>query len=178
MFCRRYRHSRGDCDRESIAAQILPDVFHRVEFGGAWRQPNQGDVLGDNKIFGDVIAGAIEHDGGVCAGTDLTTDLGEMQRQCFAVGGRENKGCGGATVRTNSAEDVGPFIALIAPGARACSALGPDAGQRALLADPRFVLEPDFDRLAVGAIREVRGKRRGEVFLKAPWASSSASGWR
>jgi regulatory helix-turn-helix LysR family protein len=47
-----------------------------------------------------------------------------------------------------------------------------------LLADPRFVLEPDFDRLALGAIRQVLGERGGEVFLKASWASGSASGWR
>ena len=77
-------------DRESIAAQILPDVFHRVEFRGAGRQPDEGDVLGDGEIFGDVIAGAVEDEGGVCAGTDLTTDLGEMQCQRFAVGSREN----------------------------------------------------------------------------------------
>ena len=110
--------------------------------------------------------------------TDLTTDLGEMQRQRFAVGERENKGCSGAALRTNGAEDVGPFIALITWGAWARSALGPDAGQRALLADPRFVLEPDFDGLVLGAVRELRGERRGEVFLNASWASSSLSGWR
>ena len=37
-------------------------------------------------------AGSFEDEGGVCAGTDLTTDLGEMQCQRFAVGGRQNKG--------------------------------------------------------------------------------------
>lgn len=75
-----------------------------------------------------MIAGAIEDDGGVRAGTDLTTNLGEMQAQRFAVGDRENKGCGDATLRTNGAEDIGPFIALIARSAWARSALGPDAG--------------------------------------------------
>jgi hypothetical protein len=61
-----------------------------------------------------VIAGAVEDEGGVCAGAYLTTDLGEMQCQRFAVGGRQNKGRSGATLWTNGAEDVGPFIALIA----------------------------------------------------------------
>jgi len=125
-----------------------------------------------------VIAGAVEDDGGMCAGTDLTTDLGEMQRQRFAVGDRKNKGRGGPALRTSGAEDVGPFIALVARSARARSALCPNAGQRALLADPRFVLEPDFDGLVPGAIRELRCHRRGEVFLNASWASSSLSGWR
>ena len=40
-----------------------------------------------------------------------------------------------------------------------------DAGQRALLADPGFILEPDFDRLAFGAVGELRGDSRGKVFL-------------
>ena len=75
-----------------------------------------------------MIAGAVEDEGGVCAGTDLTTDLGEMQCQRFVVGGRQNKGCGGAPLRTSGAEDVGPFIALIARRARARSPLSPDAG--------------------------------------------------
>jgi len=34
-----------------------------------------------------------------------------------------------------------------------------------LLADARFVLEPDFERLAAGALGEFLFKRRFEVFL-------------
>jgi len=43
---------------------------------------------------------------------------------------------------------------LVAQRARAASAPSPDTGQRALLANPCFVLEPDFDRLAGGALAE------------------------
>jgi hypothetical protein len=89
-----------------------------------------------------VIAGAIEEDGGVRAGTDLTADLGEVQGHGFGVGDREDQGRGSAALRTNGAEDVDPFIALVARGTRTRSALGPDPCQRALLADPRLVLEP------------------------------------
>ena len=85
---------------------------------------------------------------------------------------------GGAAPRTDGTEDVGPFVASVARCARPRSAFGPDAGQRALLADPRFVLEPDFDRLVFGAVGELRRDRRGEVFLNASWAASSVWGWR
>jgi hypothetical protein len=165
-----------DGDRESVAAQIFPDVFDRIEFGCVGRQLDESDVFGDDEIFGDVIAGAVGDDGGVCVGTYLTADLGEMQGHGFGVGGWEDKGRGGTALRTNGTEDVGPFVALVARRARAHPALGPDAGQRALLADPRFVLEPDFDGLACGVVGELRRDGRGEVFLKASWASSSASG--
>jgi len=40
---------------------------------------------------------------------------------------------------------------------------GPDPCQRALLADPRFVPEPDFERLAVGRLGEHRSYRVAEV---------------
>jgi hypothetical protein len=46
------------------------------------------------------------------------------------------------------------------------------------LADPGLILEPDFDRLAFGAVGELRCDGRGEVFLNVCWASSSAWGWR
>jgi hypothetical protein len=116
---------------------------------------------------GDVVAGAIEDDRGMCAGTNLPTDLGEMQRHGLAIGDGQDEGGAGATLRTNGAEDVGPLVALIVRRARAGSPLGPDAGQCALLAYPRFVLEPDFDGLVPRTLRELRGERRGEVFLNA-----------
>ncbi len=139
---------------------------------------DERDVFRDGEIFGDVIARAIEDESGVCAGNDPPADLGKMQGHGFGVGGREDKGCGGAAPRTDGTEDVGPFVASVARCARPRSAFGPDAGQRALLADPRFVLEPDFDRLVFGAVGELRRDRRGEVFLNASWAASSVWGWR
>src|SRR6202049_3894559 len=83
-----------------------------------------------------------------------------------------------ATRRTGRAEQVGPVVALVVRRAGPRSTLGPDASQRALLADPGLILEPDFDRLAFGAVRDLRRDCRGEVFLNVSWASSSACGWR
>ena len=102
----------------------------------------------------------------------------EMQRHGFGVRRRHDQACRDATLRTGRAEQVGPVVALVARCAGSRSTFGPDAGQRALLADPGLVLEPDFDRLVFGVVGELRRDCGGEVFLNASWASSLACGWR
>lgn len=165
-----------DCDREFVAAHIFPDIFDRVEFGCVGRQRDEGDVVRDGEVFGDVIARAIEHEGGLAARRDLPADLGQMQRHDLGVGGWDDEGRRGAALRTDGAEDVGPFVALIARRAGPCASFGPDAGQRALLADACLVLEPDFDGLVFGVVGEPCRDRCGEVFLKASCTASSVWG--
>lgn len=156
-----------DGDGEFVAAQILPDVFDWIEFGGVGRQRNQRDITRDGKFFGNVIAGAVKHEGGMGARGDLAADLVQMQRHDLGVGGWNDDGCGSAALWTDGTEDVGPLIALIAWRARAGASFGPDTGQRALLTDARLVLEPDFDGLVFGVAGEPCHDRCGEVFLKA-----------
>ena len=167
-----------DGDGELVAAQIRPDVLHRIEFGRIGWQVHEGDVVGNDKIVRDVIAGAVEEEGGVGAGSDLAADLCEMQRQHLGVGGREDERGRGAALGAGRAEEVGPVVALIARRARPGSALGPDPGQRALLADARLVLEPDFERLVLGVVGEPRRQGRGKVFLNVACSAASLSGWR
>ena len=52
-------------------------------------------------------------------------------------------------------------------GTGACSTLGPDTGERALLANPRFILKPYLQGLAAGCFRQGCFYLCGEVFLKA-----------
>ena len=165
-----------DCDRKFVAAQIFPDIFDWVEFGCVGRQRDECDVVRDGKVFGDVITCTIEDEGGVGAGRNLPADLGQMQRHGLGVGGWDDEGRRGAALRTDGAEDVGPFVALIARRAGPCASFGPDSGQRALLADACLVLEPDFDRLVFGVVGEPCRDRCGEVFLKASCAASSVWG--
>jgi len=165
-----------DGDREFIATQIFPDVFDRVEFWRVGRQRDERDVVWDGEIFGDVITGAIEDEGGVAARHDPPTDLRQMQGHDLGVGGWDDESRRGTALRTDGAEDVGPFVALIARRTRPCSSLGPDAGQRPLLTDSSLVLEPDFDGFVFRAVGEPRRDRCGKVFLNASWASSSVWG--
>ena len=125
-----------------------------------------------------MITGSVEHERGVSAGRDVAGDLGQVQRHDLGVGGRHDEGGRGAPFGADGAKQIGPFIALVARSSRARSPLRPDPGQRALLADARFVLEPDFERLAFGFLGKPRQNDGGEVFLNASWASSSASRWR
>ncbi len=108
----------------------------------------------------------------------FAADSSEMQRHGLGIRGRQDQACCDAALRTGGAKQVGPIVALVVRRAGPCATLGPDAGQRALLADPGLILEPDFDRLAFGAVGDLRRDCRGEVFLNVSWASSSACGWR
>ena len=53
---------------------------------------------------------------------------------------RHDQGGAGAARRADGAEQVSPSEPPIALDPRTRAAFGPDAGQRALLADPRFIL--------------------------------------
>ena len=128
-------------------------------------QTHKGDVFGDRERGSNVIAGAIEDESGMATCRHFAADSREMQRHGFGVRRRHDQACCDATLRTGCAEQVGPVVALVVRRAGPRSTLGPDAGQRALLADPGLILEPDFDRLAFGAVGDLRRDCRGEVFL-------------
>jgi hypothetical protein len=52
--------------------------------------------------------------------------------------------------RTDRAEQIGVVVALVGGLSGPRSSLGPLADEAVLLADPGFVLEPDFDRRRLG----------------------------
>ena len=91
---------------------------------------------------------------GDCSRTDAFSDFNQMLVHGFDVDGRQHQGSANASGWADRAEEVGPVETPVARRARAASTLGPDAGQRALLPDPCFVLEPDFNGLAGGALAE------------------------
>ncbi len=75
-------------------------------------------------------------------------DLLELQVHRLGVGIGHHQGGAGGALGADGAEDVGPFVAAVAGASWARADARPDPCQRALLADPRLVLEPDFQRLA------------------------------
>ena len=91
----------------------------------------------------------------------------------LGVGMRHYERGGHPALGADGTKDVGPFVSGIARSAGARSTLGPDAGEGSLLADPRFILEPHFQRFGPGVFRQSLGYRGGEVFLKASTACSS-----
>jgi hypothetical protein len=102
------------------------------------------------------------------AGRDAAGDLGEMVVHRAGVGEGHDEARGDAALRADGAEDVGPLVAGVARRPRPRAALRPDPGQRALLADPRLVLEPDLERSAPGGLGDCGGYRLAEVLWDGP----------
>ena len=108
----------------------------------------------------------------------LAADLLEMQVQRLNVGIRQRQSRADIATRADSAEYVGPFAALIALRGWPAAALGPVAGQGALLTNPSVVLPPKFDRLFARMLGDDGFDQIGEVFLCASCAARSCCGWR
>ena len=161
-----------DAVREPVVAQVLPDVLDRVQFWRSRRQGQQGDVVGDGELGGHVPPGLIDDHHRMGAGIDGFTDLGEMQVHRRGVAPRHDQPRTLAFGGADSAEDVGPFGALVVRRAGSGSALGPAVRDLVFLTYPRFILPPQLylcsGREALADIRQLGRKS----FLKSSMASS------
>jgi hypothetical protein len=114
----------------------------------------------------------IDDQDGVSAGIDGGADFRQMGVHRFGIAPGQNQTDTLALLRTDGAEDIGPLGALIVRRAGSCSTPGPAARDLVLLADPGFVLKPEFDlypRFEALADRFDLGR---EVFLNASTANS------
>ena len=94
-------------------------------------------------------------------------DLCEVQFHSFGIDAWQDQPRGCSASRTGRAEDIAPFVARIARGARAYPALCPDAGQRPLLINPCLVLEPYLQRLSLRPVWQDFRNQSGKVFFKS-----------
>jgi hypothetical protein len=107
---------------------------------------------------------------------DGSADFDQMKVHGLGVDIGHDQSCPHIPRRTDGAKDIGVRMPLIAPYTRARSLSCPDARQRTFLANTGFILEPDFNGFSLGRTGEDFRYPGGEVFLKASWASRSASG--
>ena len=100
-------------------------------------------------------------------------DFGQMQGH--GGGGASGQHEGGALGlgRADGAEDIRRAGALVARRYGPRATPGPAASDLVLLADPGFVLEPDFYWLPGGFARRDLRQSLGELFLNAEAARSS-----
>ena len=77
---------------------------------------------------------------------DVARDFVEVKLHRLGVGEGQREGGAEAARRTNGAEEVGAFVALVGRLARPRSTLGPLPDKAVFLAEAGFVLEPDFDQ--------------------------------
>jgi hypothetical protein len=117
-------------------------------------------------------SGPIEDENGVRPRIDSGGDDRQMGVHRLGVAPWQNEADAFAPLRADGAEDIGRLGTLIVRRAGTCSAFGPAPRDLVLLADPRFVLEPDFDLYARIEVRADRLQLGGEVFLKASTANS------
>ncbi len=151
-----------------VLTQELPDVLDWIELGRIGRQFEQAEIFRDFEFpAGLMPAGAVEDDDGMASSCDVATDLGEVQVHGLAVDMRQNERRSEIAFGTDGTEQIGPVVTLVARCARPGAALGPDAGQRALLPDAGFVLPPDFDRLVARVRRDAGTDQIREIFLCA-----------
>jgi len=160
-----------DAVAQLVAAQKCPDILDRVQLGRVGRQAKQADVVWNAELFaGRVPSCAIEGENGVCARRHHAADFGQVFVHRVSVGGGQDQASADVARGAYGTEQIGPGIAPIARRGWTRAARGPDAGQRALLADTGFVLPPELDRLATGGFGDRGGDQSGEVFLCAAWA--------
>jgi hypothetical protein len=76
---------------EPVVAHELPDIFHRIELRGFWRQGDEGDVWRHDELRGHMPAGLIDQEHGMSASGDGLGDLSQMQRHRFCIAGGQNQ---------------------------------------------------------------------------------------
>ena len=140
------------------------------------RQGQQGERVGQDEGLRTVPARTVEDEHGMGAGSDAAGNFRQVGiHRCGADDGQDQSRRNSAR-GADRAEKIGPLIAGIARGTGPGAASGPDEGERPLLTDPCFILEPDFVWAALGGLGDRRRYRRAEVFLNASCASGSVFG--
>ncbi len=109
---------------------------------------------------------------------DVPADLIDVELHGKGVGKRQRQAGTFSFRRADGAEQIGVLVALIGRLPRAGPAFCPEPDNPVLLPDPRFVLKPDLDRLALGEVGDGGGQRPREVFLNAVTVAASWPGWR
>jgi len=118
----------------------------------------------------------IHDDNAVGFGGDGGADLLKVLLHGLGVGAGHHQGRPFVEGRANRAKDIGVRVALVGWLARACAFWRPLINLAILLANPRFILEPDFNGRILRDIFQAFRQRLWEVFLKASIASGSCLG--
>ena len=119
----------------------------------------QGHIIRHFQCFGAMPPGLIQDQDHLCFRSDLFTDKVQMCIHIIGVDGRCNEGRRSTGFRIDRAEEIDPLIFGLLDRRRPGSSFGPDRRQCSLLADPRFVLKPDFDGPVGVFISDVLDKR-------------------
>ena len=96
---------------------------------------------------------------------DLLAEDAQLDVHGIGVGGRHKPAIAGAGRRVCRPKQVNPLVLSLTNRSWMAASVRPHPGQRPLLTEARFILEPDFD-LLVGMLRLSLLDAFREVFLK------------
>ena len=83
-----------------------------------------------------------------------------------------------AAFGTDRAEQIGRLGAQVVERSRSGATSRPAPGARVFLAEPHFILKPDFYRPLLGELRRDRADTFGKVFLNPSIWAGSCPRWR
>src|SRR5215469_7177294 len=99
--------------RQPVLPHELPDIFLAVEFGCAWRELQERDVVWNLEGLGAMPPGLIEEENSVSAWSDFGCDLIEVKLHSFGVAGRQHEGGAGSAFGADRTEQIGRLGPLI-----------------------------------------------------------------
>ena len=160
---------------EEALLKIEPEALDRVQLGRVGWQRNQRDVGRHGKLVRAMPARLVEDHDRMLVLSDGFREVVEEDLHCGGIGIGHHEREGIVRARLDGGEDIGKGKTLVAKPRRPLAPLPPDMADAAFLADPRFVLEPDFDRLAASLLGGNFVDEGGEAFLKSAAASRSCA---
>ena len=164
---------------EPVVAHELPDILNRVEFRTFGRERDDADIAGNIQLVSHMPTGLIHQYNSVSARSDGERYFCQMECHGFGIAERQHQPRALAVLRADRAEDIDRFSSLIFGCRWPRPASGPTPRDLVLLANPRFVLEPNLYRRALRESCSDLCKLGGKApFLKASIASSFWAWWR
>ena len=99
--------------RQPVLPHELPDIFLAVEFGCAWRELQERDVVWNLEGLGAMPPGLIEENNSVSARSDFGCDLIKVKLHSFSIAGWQHEGGAGSAFGADCTEQVGRLGPLI-----------------------------------------------------------------
>ena len=158
-----------------MAPQVVPQVFDGVQFGRVRWQADQRDVGRADQVVGAMVSRTIPDEHRLHVRLQRPRQLGEKEVHDARVQTRRDQSLGLARLGAHGSQHVDEPVLMLADGTRSRTGASPDASQRPLLAEPRFVFVEDLQP-AVWVLQLNLGETFAELFLNSSCAAGSASG--
>jgi hypothetical protein len=154
-------------------AQLLPNLFCGIEFGGPSRQRQQRHIGQLRQVRRGVPAGPIQYHNRMSSRGFRCADRLQLMPHGFGIGVGQHDPGRTVARRTECTKNIGSIRLLLPHHARARPFACPQSGLRSPLADPHFILKPDINLVRGDVRRHDRLHLERERFFKTPPALAS-----